>query len=234
MFKKTSLGKLSRITLILLALVLMLTACSAPANTNDAGGQGTQAEGTQVESQQEVEVPDQKELPAPIVADCNEDNPYSPKCSSINASNLHEYLGRDDVIYIDLRNYEDYAIKNLKNFEPIPYFGYIYDKAAGTDDEKHQLFGGSTDDPLAVYEESDKILEKLIPKDKNIFFMCASGGRVAGALQLLEQKGYDMDKLYNVGGMNQFSGPEYEEYTTDSSELKLEAVYSFEGLTKTN
>ncbi len=93
------------------------------------------------------------------------------------------------------------------------------------------MYGGATDDPVAVYEESDKILEKLIPKDKNIFFMCASGGRVAGALQILEKKGYDMDRIYNVGGMNQF-GEGYEEYTTDASELKLDAVYSFEGLTR--
>lgn len=168
MFKKSTLTKLTKITLVLLALVLIFTACSAPANTGDNGD--SQTDGSQVE-QQELEVAGQEELPAPRIADCDDDNPYSPKCSSINASNLFEYFGRDDVVYIDLRNYEDYAIKNLRNFEPIPYFGYIYDKEAGSSDDKPQLFGGSPDDPVAVYEESDKVLEKLIPKDKNIFFM---------------------------------------------------------------
>ena len=70
---------------------------------------------------------------------------YNPACSSIDASNLFEYVGRDDVIYIDLRDYVDYSQKHLRNFEVIPFFAYIYNEEAGKDDTKPQLYGGKLD-----------------------------------------------------------------------------------------
>ena len=155
---------------------------------------------------------------------------YAAGCSSINAENLTEYLNRDDVLYIDLRDYSDYAKKHLRNFEVIPYFALIFDADAGTEG-KPQLFGGTLDAPVATYEESELLFEAMFPKDTTIFLMCQSGGRVAQLMQLMDSLGYDMSKIYNVGGMGQYTGSEYAPYTTDNAEVTLDVTYSFEGLT---
>ena len=185
---------------------------------------------------------DVKKLPAPVNtaakyknAEGNEvaceANNYTNACAGVNSTNLHEFLGRDDVIYIDLRDYVDYGSKHLRNFEVIPYFAYIFNAEAGTNPAKIQLFGGTVKEPVAAYEESVEILEVLFPKDKTIFLMCQSGGRVAQAMTLLDSLGWDMSKIYNVGGMGQYTDAAYAGYTTNAAELKVQATYSFEGLT---
>ncbi len=153
---------------------------------------------------------------------------FNTACSSINVDNLYEYLSVEDAVYIDLRDYSDYVMKHLKNFEVIPYFGLIYNAEAGTDG-KPQLYKGDVTDPVAVYEESDAILNTLFPKDKTIFLMCQSGGRVVNMMKLLEAKGYDMSKIYNVGGMGQYTASEYRPYITDSAELQVSTEYSVMG-----
>ena len=211
--------------LVVLLAALMLTACAAPA---------PEAEPTPAPEAEPVVA----ELPAPVdttkmykpskdaAETACEAGVYAAACSSINSENLVEYLGREDVLYIDLRDYNDYAKKHLKNFEVVPYFAAVMSKEPGT-----QLYSGTPDAPVATYEESDVILNQFFPKDKTLFIMCQSGGRVAQLMKLLEAKGYDMSKIYNVGGMGQFTGSEFREYTTDTAELTIEATYSFEGLT---
>ena len=159
-----------------------------------------------------------------------EANNFTNACAGINASNLHEYLNRDDVLYIDLRDYVDYGDKHLRNFEVVPYFAYIFNANAGTEGNP-QLFGGTVAAPVATYEESVEIMEVLFPKDKTIFLMCQGGGRVAQAMTLLEALGWDMTKIYNVGGMGQYTEDLYGEWTSNAAELSLEATYGFEGLT---
>ena len=175
-----------------------------------------------------------KALPAPVDTTNPESakTPFAAACSTINATNLFEYLGRDDVLYIDLRDYPDYQKKHLRNFECIPFFAFIYNKDAGKDPSKIQLYGGAFNEPVATYQESDEMLEVFFPKDKTIFFMCQSGGRVAQLLQILNAKGYDMSKIYNVGGMGQFTAPGFKDYTVDALEFKVNATYAIEGLTK--
>ncbi len=155
---------------------------------------------------------------------------FAAGCSGVSVDNLVDYLGRDDVVYIDLRDYNDYAKKHLKNFEVIPYFATIFDAEAGTEG-KPQLFGGTVTEPVATYEESMDLLEAMFPKDKTIFLMCQSGGRVAQMMTLLNSLGYDMSKIYNVGGMGQYTDSKFAEYTTDTAELAVTATYNFEGLT---
>ena len=95
-----------------------------------------------------------------------------------------------------------------------------------------QLYGGTVTEPIATYQESDDLLQVLFPKNKTIFLMCQSGGRVAQLMTLLNAKGYDMSKIYNVGGMGQFTAPEYADYTVDALEFKVNATYAIEGLTR--
>ena len=159
-----------------------------------------------------------------------EANTYAAACSSINAENLHEYLNREDVVYIDLRDYADYAKKHLRNFESIPYFALIFNKTL--DENTVQLYTGSESAPVSTYAESDDLLHALFPQDKTIFLMCQSGGRVANFMKILEAKGYDMSKVYNVGGMGQYSSDALKALTTNSEEIVLEGTYSFSGLTR--
>ena len=157
---------------------------------------------------------------------------FGPTCSAINPENLLQYLGRTDVKYIDVRDYADYAKKHLRNFECIPYFALIFNADAATDESLPQLYGGTVEDPIPVYKESDEILEALFPKNKVIFLMCQGGGRVNNLMKLLNARGWDMTKIYNIGGMGQYTGAEYKEIVTDTPEIIVEATYSFEGLTR--
>lgn len=155
---------------------------------------------------------------------------YDTACSSIGVENLTEYLGREDVLYIDLRDFGDFAGKHLRNFEVIPYFGYLVDAQATSPAETDKLFYGADAQP--TYEESEAILKALFPQDKTIFLMCQSGGRVKMLMNILAAKGWDMSKIYNVGGMGQYTGGEYRDLTVDTPELTLEATYTFADLTK--
>lgn len=217
----------------LLAAVL-LAGCSSPAN---------ETEKVSSDSKDEVETT-VKELPAPVDTSLtykpSEDaeetecttNSYVSGCAAINNTNLRDYLNRDDVLYIDLRDYSDYAKKHLRNFECIPYFALIYSKEGGKDIP--QLYSGDLSNPTATYEESDELLEAFFPKDQTIFLMCQSGGRVAQLMQILEAKGYDMSRIYNITGMGQYSEGSYLDLTEDTAEVNVEANYSFEGLTRIN
>ena len=123
-------------------------------------------------------------------------------------------------------------MKHFRNFEVVPYFAYIFNAEANTDATKVQLYGGSIAEPVAVYEESDDLLEALFPKDKTIFLMCQSGGRVAQMMKILEVKGYDMSKIYNVGGVGQYTDSKYASLLTNTGEFTVEATYVVTELTR--
>lgn len=157
---------------------------------------------------------------------------FGPTCSAINSENLREYLNRSDVYYIDTRDHNDYMKKHLRNFEVIPFFGLIFNANAHTDATLPQLYGGTPTEPVPVYEESDALLEALFPKDKTLFIMCQSGGRVGMLMNILSARGWDMSKVYNIGGMAQYGGNEYRDLIVDTPEMILTPVYTMEGLTR--
>lgn len=222
--------------------MLMLAGCSSAAESAPAATACPEC--PVCEEAAPVETAVQAELPAPRdttkqykpdeksdPVDCTEDT-FLPGCAAINNENLLDYLNRDDVYYIDLRDFGDYAKKHFRNFECIPYFALIYSKEGG--EGITQLYSGDVTDPVATYEESDELLEVFFPKDKTLFLMCQSGGRVAQMMNILKAKGYDMSKVYNITGMGNFTDPKYADITVDTAEIGLEATYSFEGLTRVN
>ena len=162
---------------------------------------------------------------------CEEGN-FGPTCSAITAENLRQYLFRSDVAYIDLRDYEDYAKKHLKGFEVIPYLALIFNADADKDASLPQLYGGEPANPVPVYKESDEILAALFPKNKTLFVMCQGGGRASQIMNILKARGWDMSKVYNVGGMGHYTGAEYKDLVTDTPEITLQVTYNFEGLTR--
>lgn len=221
-----------------LLAAMLLAGCGSTANSGTTTTQTSEPEA----KDDVVEVVAKKELPAPVdttltykpsedaaETQCTEDA-YVSGCAAINNTNLREYLNRDDVLYIDLRDYSDYAKKHLRNFECIPYFALIYTKEA--DENTVQLYSGDLTNPTATYEESDELLEAFFPKDQTIFLMCQSGGRVAQLMKILAAKGYDMSRIYNITGMGQYSDGNYLDLTEDTAEVTVEATYSFEGLTR--
>ncbi len=213
---------MKKLLLGLCVLPLLLAACSAPEKTATAAAPVP------------APVETQKALPAPVDTTSPDaaTSPFSTSASSINPSNLHEYLGRDDVLYIDLRDFGDYQQKHLRNFECIPYFAYIFNAEAPTNPELIQLYGGTVAEPVSTYAESDDLLEVLFPRDATLFLMCQSGGRVAQCMSLLQAKGYDMSRIYNVGGMGQYTDAAYKPYIVDALEFKVNATYDIEGLTR--
>ena len=122
--------------------------------------------------------------------------------------------------------------KHLRNFEVIPFFGLIFNAEAHTNAELPQLYGGTPTEPVPVYEESDDLLEALFPKDKTLFIMCQSGGRVGMLMNILAARGWDMSKVYNIGGMAQYTGAEYRDLIVDTPEMLMDITYSMEGLTR--
>ena len=141
---------------------------------------------------------------------------------NINESTIDNYLNRSDAIYRDMRmlkdeaNYEaiggdSYLSGYIKGFEVVPY-PYLCN-VKGLPEEVGSSYTGTTlftlnDDGTysANYKESDEILESLFPKDKVIFLMCGGGGYAGMTKNLLVARGYDADKIYNVGGYWYYEG----------------------------
>ena len=123
---------------------------------------------------------------------------------NINMATLDEYLGRDDVVYRDVRmlfDPADYAAiggnadlaSTVEGFRivPYPYLATLSALPVSGAYEGDTLFtltwneDGSIASATANYEESMLVLEDLFPKDKAIFLMCGGGGYAGMTKSLL-------------------------------------------------
>lgn len=184
---------------------------------------------------------DLKALPASVDtenADCDtaisENNTfvmYSTNCNTVDYTNLYEYMDREDSVYYDLRDegsvkgsaLDQYSAGHLKGFKNVDFFNYIFPTVlrtttVPTGERGTTLFYLAEDGTFAPnYADSVKILEELFPKDKNLFLMCAAGSRVVTMMQILDQYGWDMSRVYNIGGFGDYSGDEYKDYVLTAS-----------------
>ena len=189
-----------------LAGVLAVTGCS----------KGMTEEEALKYAQEQGYVKADKALPAPRKAEtstgtkCTMDSAayYGPDCSSVLLKeNFWEYLGREDSAYIDLRSDKEISDSSaagmgyIDGFQVIDYNQYIYNDSTG-------WFIQSTDEHnlMPRYSYSVDYLENVFPRDKNLFIMCAGGVRVTTMLKILELNGYDMSRVYNIGGSNHLKG----------------------------
>jgi rhodanese-related sulfurtransferase len=144
---------------------------------------------------------------------------------NINVGNIDSWLGRDDVVYRDVRMLFDPAdfsaiggeadlTHTIEGFKivPYPFIGTLSElPVSGAYDGDH-LFavkwadGGSVASATANYDVSMQILEELFPKDKAIFLMCGGGGYSGMMKSLLIFLGWDASKLYNIGGNWSYKG----------------------------
>lgn len=145
--------------------------------------------------------------------------------SPINTKNIDQYMFRDDVQYVDLRNSESVLNDGyIAGFEFIPYYSVIasfsehealFQMKSNKDDSGKTIHAGQVGGFVAQYEESEKMIENLFSKEKYIFLISIGGSESAYLINLLLQLGYNGELLYNIGGVSNNDG--VESYTNISS-----------------
>lgn len=181
----------------------------------------------------------QSALPAPELSEGIRGEQFGID-KNINESALDQYLGRDDVVYRDMRMFIDpgdyaaiggdsYLSGFVEGFEivPLPYLVNVtgLPEAVGNTYTGKTLFTQDKDGNYhANYAESLQILKDLFPQDKTIFIMCGGGGYAGMTKQMLVKLGWDADKIYNVGAYWTYEG---EHNVTVKYEQDGKANYAF-------
>ena len=124
--------------------------------------------------------------------------PTIPTTLVLADANFDDFLGRPDVQYVDLRNFDE-KLKSgyVQGFESIPYFQYLAAAEILTKNADNWTFA-------AANLKDANALKELFDMDKAIFLMCGSGTRAEYVLEALESLGYE--NVYNVGGFADYSG----------------------------
>ena len=147
---------------------------------------------------------------------------------NININTIDDWLGRDDVAYIDVRMLIDpgdyrkiggdpILSGTIEGFAVVPYpflanLTGLPPQVAASQYDGPTLFTltwdkkGNIDTLTPNYEESEMIIKDLFPQDKAIFLLCGGGGYAAFTRALLIKLGYNPDMLYNVGGFWFYKG----------------------------
>lgn len=129
--------------------------------------------------------------------------------SPLTADNIDDYLFLKDVLYIDLRSFEQQLSEgSIAGFRVIPFYDVIVwwenkDNVLFTmakpEDPEFDSYLGDSGSFSPNYVESEDILEALFPRDKQIVFMSTAGVEAAYMINLLKQYDYDASLLYNAG-----------------------------------
>ena len=114
----------------------------------------------------------------------------------ITMENVDEYMFRDDVQYVDLRNYEQrFRAGFIYSFEIIPFFDYLDYRAF----DRGDIYEFNPDQILSEME-----LERLFDRDKAIF-LYADGCIRSGYLKdVLNYLGYE--RVFVLGGFYEYTG----------------------------
>ncbi len=120
---------------------------------------------------------------------CGEDVKDLPE--EMTMAELDEFMGRDDVQYIDLRNFDEKLISGyIQGFESIPYFDYLKYQGILVDN------GGWVYDAGEI--KSSASMKAIFNEDKTILLMCGSGTRAQYVMDALLSLGYT--DVINIGG----------------------------------
>jgi len=195
--------KLVALTLVLALTAALLTGCASTENTENAGLAPLPLPEADIDSMFGIDV-------------------------NINIDTIDGYLGRDDVMYIDLRMLFDPAdfasiggdpdlTSTIEGFRivPYPFIATLEVLPVSGAYEGPCLYTltwtprGAIASVTPNYAESEMILSDLFPKDKAIFLMCGGGGYSSMMKSLLVYLGWDKDLLYVIG--------KHWEYTGDNS-----------------
>lgn len=166
---------------------------------------------------------------------------------NINMGTIDSYLGREDVVYRDVRmlfDPADYASiggdadlsKTITGFKvvPYPYIATLGALPVANAYEGDNLFtvewnaDGTIASVTENYKESMMILEELFPRDTAIFLMCGGGGYAGMTKTLLLYLGWDESLLYNIGGNWEYTGDNAMElivYPEDANDDNIYATW---------
>jgi hypothetical protein len=144
---------------------------------------------------------------------------------NINMATIDSFLGRDNVLYRDVRMLFDPAqfdeiggdsglSYTLEGFRiiPFPYIGTLpplpvegrYDGDVLYVIEWNEDMGIRT--AIPKYLQSSQILEEVFPKDVPLVLMCGGGGYASFMKKLLVFLGWDESNIYNIGGAWEYRG----------------------------
>lgn len=126
----------------------------------------------------------------------------SPLDSSVTTLNIDNYLFREDSVYIDLRPIEWVAKYGyIAGFTFIPFYNFLCRQSNNVNGFENIMFKMNVQDHSFTpnYKESVQILKSLFPEDKKIFLISSSGDECSYTMYLLEQYGYDLSAIYNIG-----------------------------------
>lgn len=133
-----------------------------------------------------------------ILTSCEEEMTITEitSASEITMANLDEYMYRDDVQYVDLRNFNDpFMSGTIDGFVNIPFFDYLDYRAF----DRNGVFEFEPDQILNVRE-----IERLFDEDKAIF-LYADGCIRSGYLKdVLDYLGYE--RVFVLGGFYEYQG----------------------------
>jgi rhodanese-related sulfurtransferase len=132
------------------------------------------------------------ELPAPVESVAAADSP-------ITLENLDQYMMRDDVQYVDVRELDEkFGSGYIHRFELVPFFGFLEGRMVTRSDEEGQAW------VVAEGEiNEDFAYDNYFQRDKAIFIFCAGGTRAGYVKGVLDQQGFT---TYNLGGFKDYDG----------------------------
>lgn len=133
-----------------------------------------------------------------LLAGCkgSDEPPKIESDSFITMLNLDDYLFRDDVQYVDLRNFSArFNAGYIEGFEQIPFFDYLDYRVF----ERNDSFDFDPDQLIAEAE-----LERLFDRDKAIFLHADGCIRSAYVAEALLHIGYE--RVFVLGGFYEYTG----------------------------
>lgn len=114
----------------------------------------------------------------------------------ITMENLDEYMFRDDVQFVDLRNFEAiYSDGFIYSFEIIPFFDYLDNRAFNRNDSYKF-------EPEQLLNENEFF--RLFDKEKSIFLFADGCIRSGYIKDILNYLGYE--KVFVLGGFFEYEG----------------------------
>lgn len=199
----------------------LLTACAAPDAKGEAAGKSSDPAS---EPGKDADAPVADKPVSLPPADPNPDNPFGVD-KNINMDTIDQYLELPGVAYRDMRlvfDPADYAaIGGSPNLEfalkgflitPMPYIGALAPLPVSGAYEGDCLFDIEWGEGIEIlsaqprYQQSQQIIDDLFPKDQDIFLMCGGAGYAGMMRSLLVYLGWDPQRVYNIGGMWDYTG----------------------------
>jgi len=210
-------------TLMLLTMLFLLSAIISSCSSGQKSGPGA--------------------LPPPDV----DSNSIFGVDKNINMNTIDNYLGRDDVAYIDVRMLFDPAdfaaiggeadlTRTIQGFKivPYPFIATLTQLPVSGAYNGPCLYtltwdeNGNIASATPNFNETEMILNELFPKNKAIFFMCGGGGYSGMMKSLLIHLGWDENLLYNTGANWSYTGKntlELAVYPEDAGGDKIYATW---------